>query len=182
MLATNIKQQQQQENEWKRSPDWHVTMFYIRLWRLLWVYCLGHTGVRGNDRAHRVAWKAADTNGLPLGISEVLRSLRHYLRAQNQEYHIIDLLVERRRMRKRSTIFLERTREGHGQSDQQQDMFQRQYYVNFPRDRVACITVHFLVRVDIILNWSGPKWRDYYLMLTKVEINRMLNDLNRTWC
>ena len=67
--------------------------------------------VKGNDRAHRVACKAADTNGLPLGISEVLRSLRHYLRAQSQEYHIIDILVERRRKRKRSTIFFERTRE-----------------------------------------------------------------------
>ena len=37
------------------SPDWHVSMFDIHLGRLLWVYCSGHAGVKGNDRAERLA-------------------------------------------------------------------------------------------------------------------------------
>ena len=59
------------------------------------MYCPGHAGVKGNDRADRLAGKATHTSGLLLGRSEVLRSLRHYLRAQNQEHHTIDRLEER---------------------------------------------------------------------------------------
>ena len=54
--------------------------------------CPGHTGVKGNDRADRLAGK---TSGLLLGRSEVLRSLRHYLRAQSQGHRTIDRLEER---------------------------------------------------------------------------------------
>ena len=60
-----------------------------------WVYCPGHSGVKGNGRADRLAGKAALTSGLLLGRSEVLMSLRHYLRAQSQGYHTIDRLEER---------------------------------------------------------------------------------------
>ena len=63
--------------------------------KLLWVYCSGHARVKANDRADRLAGKAALTSGLLLGRSEVLRSLRHYLRAQSQRYHTFDLLEER---------------------------------------------------------------------------------------
>ena len=45
--------------------------------------------------ADRLAGKATLTNGLLLGRSEMLRSLRHYLRAQNQGHHSIDRLEER---------------------------------------------------------------------------------------
>ena len=31
------------------SPDWHVSVFDIHLRKLLWVYCPGHAGVKGND-------------------------------------------------------------------------------------------------------------------------------------
>ena len=31
------------------SPDWHESMFDIHLRRVLWVYCPGHAGVKGND-------------------------------------------------------------------------------------------------------------------------------------
>ena len=48
-----------------------------------------------DDRADRLAGKATLTNGLLLGRSEVLRSLRHYLRAQSQGHHAIDRLEER---------------------------------------------------------------------------------------
>ena len=32
-------------------PDWHTTMHSLRLQRLLWIYCPGHAGVSGNERA-----------------------------------------------------------------------------------------------------------------------------------
>ena len=48
-----------------------------------------------NDRADRPAGKATLRSGLRLGRSEVLRSLRHYLRAQSQGHHTIDRLEER---------------------------------------------------------------------------------------
>ena len=41
-----------------------------------------------------MASKATITCGLRLGRSKVLRSLRHYLRAQSQEHHTIELLAE----------------------------------------------------------------------------------------
>ena len=74
-----------------------MSMVDIHLRKLLWVYCPGHAGVRvkGNDRADRLAGKAALTSGLLLGRSEVLRSLRHYLWAQSQGQHTIDRLEER---------------------------------------------------------------------------------------
>ena len=59
------------------------------------MYCHGHAGVKGNDLADRLAGKAAITSGLLLGRSEVLRSLRHYLRPQIQGHHTIDRLEER---------------------------------------------------------------------------------------
>ena len=46
----------------------------------------GGRGLRG---------KATLTSGLLLGRSEVLRSLRHYMRAQSQGHHTIDRLEER---------------------------------------------------------------------------------------
>ena len=52
-------------------------------------------GVKGNDRADRLAGKAALTSELLLGRFEVLRNLRHYLRAQKQGHHTIDRLEER---------------------------------------------------------------------------------------
>ena len=55
--------------KWKSgmgSPDWNVSMVDIHLGKLLWVYCPGHAGVKGNDRANRLAGKAALTSGLRL--------------------------------------------------------------------------------------------------------------------
>ena len=59
------------------------------------VIIMGHAGVKGNDRADRLAGKTTLTKGLLLGRSEVLRSLRHYLRAQSQGHHTIDRQEER---------------------------------------------------------------------------------------
>ena len=77
------------------SPDGNVSMVDIRLRKLLWVYCPGHAGVKGNDRTERLGGKATLTSGVLLGSSEVLRSLKHYLRAQSQRHHTTDRLEER---------------------------------------------------------------------------------------
>ena len=76
------------------NPDWNVSIVDINLRKLLWVYCPGHAGVKGNDRANRQAGKATLTNGLLLGRPEVLRSLRHYQQAQSQGHHNVDCLQE----------------------------------------------------------------------------------------
>ena len=59
-----------------------------------------HTGVKVNVRADRLTGKVTTTSALLLVRSEVLRSLRHKLRAQSQGHHAIDRLedggVERR--------------------------------------------------------------------------------------
>ena len=58
--------------------------------------CPGHAGVKGNDRSDRLAGKATLTSGLIASQKiEVLRSLRHYLRARSEEHHTIDRLEER---------------------------------------------------------------------------------------
>ena len=61
------------------GPDWNVSMVDIHLRNTL-------AGVL----ADRLAGKATFTNGLHLERSEVLRSLRHYLREQSQGHHTID--------------------------------------------------------------------------------------------
>ena len=40
------------------SPDWNVSMVNIHLQKSLWVYCPGHAGVKGNDRADSLAIKS----------------------------------------------------------------------------------------------------------------------------
>ena len=75
-----------------------------RLPKLVWVYCPGHAGVEGNDKADRLAGKGTTTNGLRLGRSEVLRSLRHYLWAQSLGHHAIDRLKERGMERKSARL------------------------------------------------------------------------------
>ena len=51
-----------------KSEKWNVkptlAMFDIHLQKLLWAYCSGHAGVKGNDRADRLAGKVTTTNGV----------------------------------------------------------------------------------------------------------------------
>ena len=75
--------------------DWIVSVVDILLRIPLWMYCPGHAGVKGNDRADRLARKAIIASDLCLVSSEVLRSLRHNLRAQCQGHHTIDRLEDR---------------------------------------------------------------------------------------
>ena len=82
------------------------------------VYCPGHAG------ADRPAGKATLTSGLLLGRSEVLRSLRTLAAGTKpRTSHHRSAGGERRGKRKRQTIFLERTREGHRQSDENWNRF-----------------------------------------------------------
>ena len=77
------------------NPDWNVSTVDIHLRKLLGVYCPGHARVKGNDRADTLVGKAIHTSDMLLGRSEVLRNLRHYLRAQSQGHHTMDRLEER---------------------------------------------------------------------------------------
>ena len=85
-----------QKVKWEMGiPDWNVSMVDLHLLKLLWVYCPEHAGVKGNNRADRLADKATLSNGgLLLGRSEVLKSLTHYQRVQNQGHHTIDRMEE----------------------------------------------------------------------------------------
>ena len=88
-LATKVKRQRMV------SPGWNASMVDIHLWKLPWKYCPGHAGEKGKDRADRLAGKATLTSSFLLGRSEVLRSLRYYLRTQSQRHYTIDHLEKR---------------------------------------------------------------------------------------
>ena len=77
------------------SPDLNVSVVDIHLQKLLWVYCPGHAGVKGNDQADRLAGNGAITSGSLLGTSKVLRGLSLYILAQSQGRHTINCLKER---------------------------------------------------------------------------------------
>ena len=49
----------------------------------------------GKRPSRQTGGQSSSNNGLLLGRSEVLRSLRHYLRAQSQGHHTVDRLEER---------------------------------------------------------------------------------------
>ena len=63
--------------------------------RFLWIYCPGHAGVTGNERAERMASTADITSGLQLGRAEVLRCLRNFLNMDRPEHHRTDRMKER---------------------------------------------------------------------------------------
>ena len=95
IILTDSISLQQKVKSGTGSPDRNVSMVNIHLRKLLWVYCSGHAGVKGIDRADRLAGKVTFTSGLLLGRSEVLRSLRHYLRARSQGHHTINSQEDR---------------------------------------------------------------------------------------
>ena len=73
-------------------------MTNLDMQKLLWVYWPGHAGVKGNERADRLAGNATTTTGLRLGRLEVLRAVRQHLQQleDNQEHHhSVDHLLER---------------------------------------------------------------------------------------
>ena len=52
ILADSMSLLQRVKKNGMGSPDQNVSMVGIRLRKLLWVYCPGHAGVKGNDRAN----------------------------------------------------------------------------------------------------------------------------------
>ena len=91
--------------------------------------------------------KATITSGLLLRRSEVLRSLRHYLRAQNQGHHTAD------RMREEALDdlkFIERTRKGHRESDELWNRFKGN--AGETSERRGGAHMGFSERIDTILN------------------------------
>ena len=76
-------------------PDWQKAVHSLLLQRLLWIYCPGHAGVSGNERADRLRRTADITSRLHLGRAEVLRGLRNFLNMDRPEHHSIDHLKER---------------------------------------------------------------------------------------
>ena len=78
------------------SPDWNVSMVNIHLRNLLQVYCPGHAGVKGNDRADSLAEKSNHHRGLAsrniLNVEELETLLAGH---KSQGYHTIDRLEER---------------------------------------------------------------------------------------
>ena len=62
------------------------------------MHCSEHAGVKaGNNQADILAVKKQQPyipSGMRLGRSEMLRSLRHYLQAQNQGHYAVDHLEE----------------------------------------------------------------------------------------
>ena len=76
------------------TPDWHEAMNTIKLRKLTWIYCPGHAGVKGNERADKLAGKAISESSLRLGRSEILRKLRSYLQEQTADHHTIDRLIQ----------------------------------------------------------------------------------------
>ena len=72
------------------SPNWHLSMVNIYLQRFMWMDCRGHAKIMENGWADRLLGKATLTNSVHNRGSEVLRSLRHYLRPQSQGHHTID--------------------------------------------------------------------------------------------
>ena len=79
------------------TPEWQSSMSKLHLKRLLWVYCPGHAGVKGNERADRLAGQAKVSGSMKLGRSEVLRGLRRELKTltEAEEHHTVDRLRER---------------------------------------------------------------------------------------
>ena len=75
-------------------PDGHTATHSLRIQRLLWIYCPGHAGVSGNERADRQASTADITSGLQLGRAEVLQGLRNFLNTDKPEHHSTDHLKE----------------------------------------------------------------------------------------
>ena len=76
--------------------EWLDPLKRIRLKEITWMYCPGHAGVKGNERADRLAGSATIQEGLLLGKSEVLRQLRQALQTSDQaHHHSIDRLQDR---------------------------------------------------------------------------------------
>ena len=103
----------------------------------------------GNDPADWLAGKATLKCGLRLGKFEVLRSLKHYLRAQSQGHHTIDRLEERGVEKGSARGSSWKTRKGHRQSDEHWNCLKGNVGKT---ERRGGAHVGFFERTDTILN------------------------------
>ena len=120
------------------------------------MHCSGYAGVKGNDRADRLAGKATLTSSSLLGRSEVLRSLRHYLRVQSQGHHTIDRLEKRgvergsaRRssLKRQESVIVNQTNVG---------TVSKAILEKLPRDGVERIWLFRAHRYHLELSWTEP--------------------------
>ena len=93
--------------------------------------CSRHARIKGDDRADRLAGNATIPSGLRLRRSSVEELEKLPLGTKPRTSHHHSPWRERRGKRKRSTIFLKRTREGQHQSDPTLARFQRHRWGKF---------------------------------------------------
>ena len=115
-------------------PDWHVVMHSLLKQRLLWVYCPGHAGVGGSERADRLASTADMATGLQLGMIEVVRVLRTVL--------TMDRSVHNNLKRDQLDIECEWTSYFHGIGWLVGCLTSQQHDIVYLRDRSAQTSVH----------------------------------------
>ena len=121
-------------------------------------YC-GHARVKGNDRADRLAGKATPTSGLLLRRSEVLKSSRHYLRAQSQGHHETTNRLEERGVERgsaRRSSLKGQERVIINQTVQTLEPFQRQRWGNFRERGGSTYNDRLFQRIDTTLKWTEP--------------------------
>ena len=118
-------------------------------------------GLHCQARCDYHPWRQCSlTRGLLFGRSEVLRSLKHYLRTPSQWHHTIDRLEERGvergsarrsslKRRERARAFVNQTNIG---------TVSKATLGKLLRDGVESIIMGFSERIDIILNWT--KWTE----------------------
>ena len=105
----------------------YMSVVSLFLSKLLWMYCPGHAGVKGNDWADRLAGKASIISGLHLRRSEVLKSWKHYLLAHSAK-DITRWIAWRREAWKEEAVlhglpWILKGQEGHHQSDEHWNCF-----------------------------------------------------------
>ena len=74
--------------------DWVAPLNNSRLKKLTWLFCPGHSGVKGNERADRLAGLAQpDDTALTLDPPTVLRAVcAHVQEQETQDSHTVDVL------------------------------------------------------------------------------------------
>ena len=112
--------------KWNGKPRRNVSMVNIYLQKLLWVYCPGHAGAKGNNWADRLAGKATLTSGLLLG-----RSKAETWDTSSQGHHTTDHLGEKVLKEEALDNLPWKDERGLSSIRQTLELFQRQHWGNF---------------------------------------------------
>ena len=111
-----------------------------------------------DGRADRLAGKETIISGLLLVRSEVLRSLRHYLRSQSQGHHTIDHLEERGVERGSARLCSLKGRERAIVTQTNVGTVSKATLGKLLRDKVKRIIMGSSERMDSILNRTELNW------------------------